>query len=510
MFFHLSTAGFTAWSSAREPKQVFTLLETLYGRFDKIANRCGVFKVETVGDCYVGCAGLPDACDDHAVRVAKFARGILDAMNGLTKKLEVRLGPDTTDLKLRIGIHSGQVTAGVLRGTRSRFQLFGDAVNMCSRMESTSMRNHIQVSEQTANLLRQNGKGRWVKLREESVSIKGKGNVQTFWLKTKAQSSKKYYMKQPNYTGMEMAAIDEADSDDDSDTEEDTSGHDGDVIIGSPDEQVGDKMERLVQWNTEVLSVLLQQILAARSSSSGGLQSDERAMENLEQNLGIEGTVLDEFVPIISLPNVTDEELQRRKDPRTIMLSPEVKRQLHSYVSAIASMYNSNPFHNFEHASHVTASVRKLLTRITNVDSFGITNDPLTQFSVVFCAIIHDADHPGVPNATLVKEETRHAKMYNEKSVAEQNSVDLAWETLMEPEFANLRACIYQNEDELKRFRQLVVNTVSKYCCREYYIGWFYENNGFGFRPNISFHFFQWLLIFVTKNLEQCERIVGR
>eukprot|EP00980_Cylindrotheca_fusiformis_P002434 scaffold580_cov72-Cylindrotheca_fusiformis.AAC.3 len=59
--------GFTAWSSAREPHRVFTLLETIYGAFDKLAYHHGVFKVETVGDCYVAAAGLPEPRDDHAV-----------------------------------------------------------------------------------------------------------------------------------------------------------------------------------------------------------------------------------------------------------------------------------------------------------------------------------------------------------------------------------------------------------------------------------------------------------
>ena len=59
-------AGFTAWSSAREPQQVFTLLESIYASFDKIAYRHDVFKVETVGDCYVAAVGLPDPIEEHA------------------------------------------------------------------------------------------------------------------------------------------------------------------------------------------------------------------------------------------------------------------------------------------------------------------------------------------------------------------------------------------------------------------------------------------------------------
>ena len=92
--------------------------------------------------------------------------------------------------------------------------------------------------------------------------------------------------------------------------------------------------------------------------------------------------------------------------------------------------------------------------------TYGITSDPLTQFSCVFSAVIHDADHPGVPNVTLVTEKTKLAEKYNNKSVAEQNSVDLAWNLLMGPKYQALRSAIYSNETEMRRFRQLVVNSV--------------------------------------------------
>lgn len=108
--------GFTAWSSVREPNQVFRLLETLYSSFDDIATARRIFKVETVGDCYVAASGLPDKRKDHAVALVRFAKDILQSMQVLTKELEVQLGPDTGDLMLRTGIHSGAVTAGILRG----------------------------------------------------------------------------------------------------------------------------------------------------------------------------------------------------------------------------------------------------------------------------------------------------------------------------------------------------------------------------------------------------------
>ena len=108
---------------------MFTLLETLYGNFDQHAKKLKVFKVETIGDCYVAVCGLPKPDEYHAVAMCKFAHYCRSQMERLTKELEPELGEGTTDLKLRVGLHSGPTTAGVLRGEKARFQLFGDTVN---------------------------------------------------------------------------------------------------------------------------------------------------------------------------------------------------------------------------------------------------------------------------------------------------------------------------------------------------------------------------------------------
>lgn len=142
----------------REPCQVFILLETLYAAFDAIAKRRRIFKIETIGDCYVAVAGVPEPMADHAVAMSKFANDILTTMRTLTRQLEITLGPDTGDLALRIGLHSGPVTAGVLRGERARFQLFGDTMNTAARMEQTGTKNRIQVSQSTAVCLQAFGK----------------------------------------------------------------------------------------------------------------------------------------------------------------------------------------------------------------------------------------------------------------------------------------------------------------------------------------------------------------
>ena len=150
-------------------------------------------------------------------------------------------------------------------------------------------------------------------------------------------------------------------------------------------------------------------------------------------------------------------------------------------MSTLFIIPHSVPVKNGCIFSHVTQSLTKLLSRVVAPDevdyenmkykkkaatsklhkfTFGITSDPITQFACAFSSLIHDLDHPGVPNAILVSEETEIAKHYRNKSVAEQNSVDLAWNLLMEPRFKDLRRCIYRNQSELDRFRQLVVNSV--------------------------------------------------
>jgi class 3 adenylate cyclase len=180
--FFADIAGFTKWSSNRVPTEVFRFLETLYSAFDKVANSQNVFKVETIGDCYVAVTGLPHAQPNHAVRMAKFASECMTNMNQVVHKMIPILGPDTAALSMRCGLHSGCVTAGILRGQKARFQLFGDTVNTAARMESTGKSGKIQVSEATALLLMKRGKRNWLRLREDMVSPKGKGAMTTYWV----------------------------------------------------------------------------------------------------------------------------------------------------------------------------------------------------------------------------------------------------------------------------------------------------------------------------------------
>lgn len=504
-------AGFTAWSSEREPSHVFLLLETIYHAFDQLAKRHGVFKVETVRDCYVAVTGVPDPQPDHAIVMAKFACDCMKRMKQLTRRLEVMLGPDTGDLTMRLGIHSGPVTAGVLRGERSRFQLFGDTVHMAERLESTGERGKIQISQDTADLLIAGGMSGMIQGRRELVRTPGKGDMKTFWLnikvdgpdalddvdleplsiwpkslpsldmrkeKMKSMGAKPTKSLPPSKEKKEksgtIAMIDERRRLLDPEGRQDW----GDATLDSRVQNTitqYDKIQRLVDWNVDLLYGHLKAIVANRIAAGNPPQ----CVKGLEHNIRKDMTVLDEVTEIITLPQFNPNAVASRIDPSVVELEPEVVVQLRDYVTVIASMYRPNPFHNFEHASHVTMSVNKLLARIVTPElgegalyspsgiashrheyTYGITSDPLTQFAVVFSALIHDVDHPGVSNFQLIKEEAFIATLYRNKSVAEQNSVDLAWDLLMDDSYDALRRCIYSTETELQRFRQVVVNVV--------------------------------------------------
>ena len=413
-------AGFTAWSSVREPCQVFILLETLYSAFDAIAKRRRIFKVETIGDCYVAAAGLPVPRAEHAIVMSKFADDIRNTMRTLTRELETTLGPDTGDLSLRIGLHSGPVTAGVLRGERARFQLFGDTMNTAARMEQTGMKNMIQVSQATADALVAGGKGyanlllyclssklylfnflklfafilylsHWIRPRDEKVVAKGKGEMSTFWLEMKS-STRGTTSSRSSGSGHESKnSVTESNSD------REHTGNRQSLRKKSKNLLV-DKIDRLVDWNTDTLLRLLQQILNCRQGSSGEDNTDINGGhdEYTDVSFTVRAKPFDEVKEIISLPQVRKSKIISEK--LVSHISDEVSHQLRDYVSKIANMYNNNHFHNFEHVSlrglvlfmhHPQSSCLTLLTNcILNLRP-GITrNHECDEVIISYCGSI--------------------------------------------------------------------------------------------------------------------------
>jgi class 3 adenylate cyclase len=151
--------GLEEWSSIRDPSEVFTLLEALYGAFDAIAMRSDVYKVDTFGDNYVAVCGAPVANRDHPFVMCQFARECLQESKEVFRDLARQLGKDTKDLAVRFGLNSGPVTASIVPGeVGPRLQLFGDSVSTANFIKNTGTKNMIHLTEQTANLLISSGR----------------------------------------------------------------------------------------------------------------------------------------------------------------------------------------------------------------------------------------------------------------------------------------------------------------------------------------------------------------
>ena len=162
---------FTPLSERLPPTEVVGLLDHLFSHFDALAERYELEKIKTIGDCYMVAAGVPTPRPDHARALALMALDMQAAMRSVD---EVgHLG-----LELRVGINSGPVVAGVIGRKRFLYDLWGDAVNTASRMESHGTSGRIQITRATKELL----EDEFVCEPRGTIPVKGKGEVETWYL----------------------------------------------------------------------------------------------------------------------------------------------------------------------------------------------------------------------------------------------------------------------------------------------------------------------------------------
>ncbi len=161
---------FTSLAARMPAQDVVTLLNAVFSRFDWLAERHGLEKIKTIGDAYMAVGGLPTPFPGHAQAVAAFALDILQVLQGdeHTKHL----------LRVRIGIHTGPVVAGVIGTKKFIYDLWGDTVNTASRMQMVGNPNTIQVSEATYQHL----KDAFVLEERGLIPVKGKGEMRVYYL----------------------------------------------------------------------------------------------------------------------------------------------------------------------------------------------------------------------------------------------------------------------------------------------------------------------------------------
>jgi class 3 adenylate cyclase len=164
-------ANFTELSGGLEPEELIRFLNDLFSALDRLTERFRLEKIKTIGDAYMVAGGLPEPRPDHAEAVARMAL----EMQRVVKQLPT---PGGNEIRIRIGIHTGPVVAGVIGTKRLAYDLWGDTVNIASRMESHGEADTIQVSEATYQLLRE----RFDLHPRGSIEIKGKGPMNAYLL----------------------------------------------------------------------------------------------------------------------------------------------------------------------------------------------------------------------------------------------------------------------------------------------------------------------------------------
>ncbi|MFM8734903.1 MAG: adenylate/guanylate cyclase domain-containing protein [Pirellulales bacterium] len=163
--------GFTEFAEKADPRHVVELLDDIFSAFDHLAHAHGVEKIKTIGDAYMAVAGVPVPRPDHAEAMAAMALGMQEAFRGVMRSRSLAL-------ELRIGMHSGPVAAGVIGRQKFIYDLWGDTVNVASRMESHGEPSRIHVSPTTRALL-----GEAFRFADRGeITIKGRGTLPTSFL----------------------------------------------------------------------------------------------------------------------------------------------------------------------------------------------------------------------------------------------------------------------------------------------------------------------------------------
>ncbi len=163
--------GFTPLSAKISPDELVNFLNDIFSTFDELTEKHGLEKIKTIGDAYMVVGGLPLPQTNHAEAVAEMALDMQRTITDFNSKYH-------EELQIRIGMNTGSVVAGVIGTKKFIYDLWGDAVNVASRMESSGLPNKIQVTETTYERLKE----QYLFAKRGQVEVKGRGEMTTYWL----------------------------------------------------------------------------------------------------------------------------------------------------------------------------------------------------------------------------------------------------------------------------------------------------------------------------------------
>ena len=163
--------GFTPLAASMPAEDVVAILATVFERFDSLITACGVEKIKTIGDAYMVAGGVPEPTPEHAKNLARCAFGMLEIIEDFSQQ-------SGHELQLRIGLHRGPAVAGVIGTTKFAYDLWGETVNLASRLESSGEPGRIHISDTFKagldNCMASDERG--------EITIKGVGLTRTHWL----------------------------------------------------------------------------------------------------------------------------------------------------------------------------------------------------------------------------------------------------------------------------------------------------------------------------------------
>ncbi|CAB9503005.1 Receptor-type guanylate cyclase gcy [Seminavis robusta] len=445
--FFSDIVGFTTICSQVDPWAVIDLLNRLYSIMDHCAAHFKLYKVETIGDAYMCCSGLPEPDELHAENIANFAICVMECVRHVPSPV------DGSPLQLRVGIHTGSCTAGVVGTLTPHYCLFGDMVNVTARHESTGTAGKIQCSSELFASLTHFSKyeeEQYVISPRGLVNMKGKGDQMTYWLEggTKANEKagpaavqalyetvgkmlkkqnwkhRRYFRRSGALRGDDMdnsvlgGSRHWPSTDDTTDTTTATSDT-GYTFCGPftsieslPAAPPSDESESVSEQSME------DGIEPDRSkrtnddsvfASTNGLS--KHIFESNMTNEELVSAVHSLLSPLLQLCLSDDEGAEQSTSDRD-----RRDKELMAFVDHISMTFKrQNAYHNFRRTVHVVHWANFLFEQMQEEgagQTGGIDTDPWFRLTLAFAALLRDCKHTGISQSQLKEEENMVYEMH--------------------------------------------------------------------------------------------------